>query len=221
MISNILFLLIAVKSSYASASAIGDEAVIAVPGSVIWSSTFSTGVKWFVLDGERSNSILPQGSIFNGNWRGETSQVNYGDDTQSRKSDDDGYDDRDQGAFAGISTELFSPLRNASSCRGYLLTLTGDGQRYKFSTGDTAAWDGIAWSSPFNTTAGEQIIVKVPFSELVPTIRVSTVKIFEPFNSKRIRDVQLTLSTFEHDGGLNPSFQPGPFHLMLKQISFY
>ena len=101
------------------------------------------------------------------------------------------------------------------------MTLTADGQRYKFVTHDMAAWDGIAWSAPFNTTAGAQIVIRVPFGELVPTVRGNIVNTFLPFNTQHICDVQLTLSKFEYDGVLNPSFQPGPFQLMLNQISFY
>ena len=206
MISSIIFFLIAVASSCASATKMDEKPVVVGPGSVIWSSTISTGVKWYALDdvvmGGKSKTNLPPGSKFDGHWTGVVSTAN-------------------NGGFAGIRTELFMPPKNASSCGGYSLTLTGDGQRYKFVTHDTPAWDGIAWSSPFNTTAGEQIIVKVPFSELIPTLRANTVKIFEPFNTECICDVQLTLSKFEYDGVLNPSFKAGPFHLMLKQISFY
>ena len=218
---HILFLLIAVASSYASASAVEKKPVIVGPGSIIWSSTYSNGVKWFVLDGEQSNTILPRGNKFEGNWTGETSSVTYRNDDQNHHGDDDGYDDHDQGASVGIRTELFSPPKNASSCSGFSMTLTGDGQRYKFVTRDPTAWDGIAWSAPFNTTAGVQIVIRIPFRKLVPVIRISSVKIFQPFNSKRIRDVQLTLSEIEYYGVLNPSFLAGPFHLMLSQISFY
>ena len=206
MISNILFLLIAVVSSCASATRMEEKPAVVGPGSVIWSSTFSTGVKWYALDdgvmGGKSKTNLPPGSKFDGNWTGVVSTAN-------------------NGGFAGIRTELFSPAKNASSCSGYSITLTGDGQRYKFVTHDTAAWDGIAWSAPFNTTAGVQIVIRVPFGELVPTVRGNIVNTFLPFNTQHICDVQLTLSKFEYDGVLNPKFQPGPFQLMLNQISFY
>ena len=33
--------------------------------------------------------------------------------------------------------------------------------------------------------------------------------------------LQLTLSKFEYDGGLNPSFREGPFRLEVDAISFY
>ena len=206
MISNILFLLIAVVSSCASATSMMEKPVVVGPGSFIWSSTFSTGVKWYALDdgviGGRSKTNLPPGSKFDGNWTGVVSTGN-------------------NGGFAGIRTELFSPPKNASSCSGYSMTLTGDGQRYKFVTRDMTAMDGIAWSTPFNTTAGVQIVIRVPFGELVPTMSDNIVNTFLPFNTQHICDVQLTLSKFEYYAVLNPNFRAGPFQLMLNQISFY
>ena len=205
MVSN-FFLLIAVVTFYASTSRMEGKPVVVSPGSVVWDSNSTSNVEWYALDdgvmGGKSKTNLPPGIKFDGNWTGVVSTAN-------------------NGGFAGIRTRLFSPLKDASACSGYLLTLTGDGQRYKFVTRDTAAWDGIAWSAPFNTTIGEQVIIKIPFNELIPTMRASTVRISHPFNTKHISDVQLTLSKFEYDGVLNPSFQAGPFHLFLDQISFF
>jgi hypothetical protein len=44
--------------------------------------------------------------------------------------------------------------QDMSSCRGFLIKVKGDGQRYKFISRDDDQWNGIAWSYSFDTVNG-------------------------------------------------------------------
>ena len=54
---------------------------------------------------------------------------------------------------------------------------------------------------------GKSAEVKIPFSRLIPTKFARTAAQSTPFDSSRVTAVQLTLSKFEYDGGLNPKFK--------------
>jgi hypothetical protein len=56
---------------------------------------------------------------------------------------------------------LFSPFKDASACRGFVLKVKGDGKRFKFIARDDTEWNGIAWSTSFDTIAGKDIEVKI------------------------------------------------------------
>jgi hypothetical protein len=101
-----------------------------------------------------------------------------------------------------------------------MLKVRGDGQRYKFVARDSDNWNGIAWSTSFDTISGQQTEVKVPWDTLKPTMRARIVE-SAPINLKTITGIQMTLSKFEYDGGISPSFKEGPFRLELDEISFY
>ena len=207
MISRLIFASFAATKFCSSTSEMTEDLSVASPGSVIWNTASTQAdLGWYALDdgvmGGVSKTNLPPGTKFTGDWNGHVSTAN-------------------NGGFAGIRTRVFSPLIDASSCGGFLLSVIGDGQRYKFVARDNVAWDGVAWSTSFDTTAGEQIEVKVPFNKLIPTRRASTVKSAAPLNTGGLTDVQMTISKFEYDGGLNPSFKEGPFRLELKQISLF
>jgi Complex I intermediate-associated protein 30 (CIA30) len=175
-------------------------------GSVIYSASSTTvDLGWYALDdvvmGGASKSNLNPGTKFDGVWTGYVTTAQ-------------------NGGFAGIRTKPLSPIKDASSSLGFVLDLKGDGQRYKFIARDSLDWSGIAWSTSFDTTPNEQMQVKIPWDKLIPTMRARTV-VSEPFNKKRITAVQLTLSKFEYDGGISPSFKEGPFRLELNQISLF
>jgi hypothetical protein len=54
---------------------------------------------------------------------------------------------------------------------------------------------------------GKSIEVKIPFTRLIPTKFARTAPQSTPFDSSHVTALQLTLSKFEYDGGLNPKFQ--------------
>ena len=100
-------------------------------GDVLW-STEEQKVSWGPLDdvvmGGVSKSNLEVGQPFDGKWTGFVTSAN-------------------NGGFAGIRSKIFEPKLDASSCRGIILKLKGDGNRYKFIGRDDVEWNGIAWST--------------------------------------------------------------------------
>jgi Complex I intermediate-associated protein 30 (CIA30) len=173
-------------------------------GSIVWSSSpDSTDLGWYALDdvimGGQSKSNLPPGSKFDGIWTGMVTT-------------DGG------GGFAGIRTKPFPSPIDASAASGFLLDLTGDGQRYKFIARDTADYSGVAWATSFDTVPNQRMQIEIPWDMLIPTMRARKV-VSSPFNKSRISAVQMTLSKFEYDGATSPSFKNGPFRLELHKIS--
>lgn len=173
--------------------------------SVIWSIDNPT-MDWGPLDdvvmGGVSKSDLKVGQKFDGNWTGFVTTEN-------------------NGGFAGIRTKLFKTPSDVSSCKGLVLKVKGDGLRYKCIIRDDDEWNGIAWSKSFDTVANKELSIKIPFDSFVPTKFAKTVPMTVPFNKKSLSAIQLTLSKFEYDGGLNPKFREGPFKLQLESILTY
>jgi len=163
-------------------------------------------VEWGALDdvvmgGVSKSNIDPK--TFTGYWTGFVTSAN-------------------NGGFAGIRSKLFEPPRDCRSARGVILSLTGDGNRYKFIARDDVEWNGIAWSYSFDTQAGKQIQVKIPFEKLRPTRFARTdPTIGRPFNSENLTGLQMSLSKFEYDGALNPKFTEGSFALQLESIKLF
>ena len=122
------------------------------------------------------------------------------------------------GGFAGIRTKLFSTPLDARGSTGFRLTVRGDGQRYKFIARDSNEWNGIAWSKSFDTIKGQETTHMVKFSDLVPTKFARVVTDAGKFRQDRLSGLQVTLSKFEYDSGLNPKFTPGPFYLDIDKI---
>lgn len=125
------------------------------------------------------------------------------------------------GGFAGIRSKLMTPPKDITRASGFQLKVKGDGQRYKFIVRDDEQWNGIAWSTSFDTKKDSIVTVKVPISQLKPTRFAKTLKDHPPFNKTHLSGMQVTLSKFEYDGDLNPRFTPGPFSLMLEEIALY
>lgn len=174
-------------------------------GDVIWSKEdpkIAFGPLDDVVMGGVSKSNLEVGAKFDGLWTGFVTSAN-------------------NGGFAGIRSKIFDPKLDASSCRGLVLKLTGDGNRYKFIGRDDVEWNGIAWSTSFDTIANKFIEVKIPFTKLKPTRFARTVTGIPPFNSKFFTGMQLSLSKFEYDGDLNPKFTEGSFKLDLESVKLF
>mmetsp|Transcript_16555 Transcript_16555/g.22790 ORF Transcript_16555/g.22790 Transcript_16555/m.22790 type:complete len:248 (+) Transcript_16555:3-746(+) len=178
------------------------------PNDVLWSSTESKGkfqndFAWGPLDdvvmGGVSKTDLNPGQAFEGKWTGFTSSLN-------------------NGGFAGIRTKLFDPPLDLSACKGLRIRFVGDGQRFKFIVRDDDDWNGIAWSSSFDTEKNKLVDVKVPFEKFTPTRFARRLPSLTPFNKKTLRGIQLTLSKFEYEGDLNPKFKEGPFSVVVDSI---
>ena len=125
------------------------------------------------------------------------------------------------GGFASVRTRNFEPPLNLSGYVGIELQVKGDGQRYKFLIRDEDSWDSVAYSYSFDTTPDEWIMVRVPFSQLVPVFRARIMEGQRSLNTAQIRSLQLMLSKFEYDGALNPHFRTGEFRLLVRTIAVY
>eukprot|EP01041_Mallomonas_annulata_P014297 gene14297-30422_t len=175
------------------------------PNDILW-STENKSIEWGPLDdvvmGGVSKSNLSPGQKFDGRWTGIVTSAN-------------------NGGFAGIRTKLFQPPLDASNCKGIILRLQGDGNRFKCIARDNDEWNGIAWSKSFDTIANKIIEVKISFDDLIPTRFAKSLPTSAPFNKKTLSAIQLTLSKFEYDGGLNPKFKEGEFALTLESIRMF
>lgn len=124
------------------------------------------------------------------------------------------------GGFASVRSRNLEPPLNLSGYRGLRLQLRGDGNRYKFFLRDSEGWDSLAYAQAFDTVAGQEITVDLPFERFQPVFRARIVEA-PPLNQASIRSLQVMLSKFEFDRQLNPRFSAGPFQLDLIRLSAY
>jgi putative NADH-flavin reductase len=125
------------------------------------------------------------------------------------------------GGFVSVRTRNFEPPLDLSQAEGVELCVKGDGDRYKLLLRSESGWDSLAYSYSFDTIPDTQMLIRVPFTELIPVFRAKTVKDAQPFDASRVYAFQLMLSKFEYDGALNPHFSSGPFQLQVKFIKTY
>jgi hypothetical protein len=126
------------------------------------------------------------------------------------------------GGFTGVRSKTLARPLDLSQCAGIKLRATcATGFRYKCILRDSIDWNGIAWTSSFTMPKGGEKTVALPFASFVPTLFARTVPDSPPLRTDRILAVQLSLSKFEYDGGLNPTFREGRFNLTLRDIETY
>lgn len=125
------------------------------------------------------------------------------------------------GGFASVRNRNFEPPLDLSAYEGIQLRVKGDGKRYKCILRCEGKWDGISYCYSFDTIANTWITVRVPFAQLRPVFRAKSVPEADPLDTRRIYSIQLMLSKFEYDGGLNPKFEPGFFALEIETIDAY
>ncbi|NET88422.1 MAG: NAD(P)H-binding protein [Kamptonema sp. SIO1D9] len=125
------------------------------------------------------------------------------------------------GGFASVRNRNFQPPLDLSSYAGIELRVKGDGKRYKFIMRCENNWDGISYCYSFDTVKDEWITVRIPFKDLIAVFRAKTVPDAPAFAASKTYSVQLMLSKFEYDKGLNPTFEPGYFQLDVESIKAY
>jgi hypothetical protein len=123
------------------------------------------------------------------------------------------------GGFVGIRCKSIGPL-DLSATTGVVLKVRPDGteRRFKFVLRDSTDFNGICWTASFTvgspsltslvaSVVGSDISesVHIPYDTLVPTIFAKTVPEVS-LDLANVVGVQIALSTFEYDGGLNPLF---------------
>ena len=124
------------------------------------------------------------------------------------------------GGFASVRTRNFDPPLNLSNYEGIELRVQGDGKRYKFIMRCEGKWDGVGYCYSFDTIYNCWTTVRIPFKDLIPVFRAKTQDI-EAIDPQKIYSMQLMLSKFEYDGGLNPKFERGLFALEVDYIKAY
>jgi hypothetical protein len=127
------------------------------------------------------------------------------------------------GGFASIRTQNFNPPLDLSNYQGISLKVRGSGsaQRFKLFLRPSEQWDGISYGYSFDTNANAFTDLRIPFSNLMPVKRAKIVNDAPPLERRQVSSIQIMLSKFEYDGGLNPSFRPGEFELELCSIGAY
>lgn len=128
---------------------------------------------------------------------------------------------QNSGGFASVRTRNFKEPLNLAGYDGVELLVKGDGQRYKFILRTESQWDGVSYCYSFDTQKDCWINVRVPFDALIRVFRAKTLKDAPSFDSSHIYALQLMLSKFEYDGGLNPKFEPGGFALQVETVKAY
>jgi monofunctional biosynthetic peptidoglycan transglycosylase len=94
---------------------------------------------------------------------------------------------------------------------GLELRVKGDGRRYQLRLRTNSRFDGVAYTSSFDTVDGEWISVKVPFRACAPTFRGRTVADAPALDPDEIRQI----------GFLIGDYQEGPFRLEIETIKTY
>lgn len=126
------------------------------------------------------------------------------------------------GGFASVRSRTIQPPLDASRYAGIELRVCGDGQRYKCILRTESAWDGVGYTVSFDTSStGDWETIRLPFEAFVPVFRARTMKDSPALDVGSICSVQLMLSKFEYDGGLNPKFKEGNFELQVERITAY
>ena len=122
------------------------------------------------------------------------------------------------GGFASVRTRNFEPPLDASGCTGLALRVYGDGRRYKAILRNEAGWDSPTPCASFDTTAGQWQTVELPWAAFKPVFRAKTVPGGPRVDPSRIVSLQIMLSKFEYDGGLNPTHRVGEFRLPISKV---
>ncbi|EXI77482.1 MAG: Complex I intermediate-associated protein 30 (CIA30) [Candidatus Accumulibacter appositus] len=73
------------------------------------------------------------------------------------------------GGFASVRSPVTTPVGDGASA--YLLSVRGDGKRYKFSVRTGPDFDGVAYQAGFQPPSGEWTLVRLALADFVPTWR--------------------------------------------------
>jgi monofunctional biosynthetic peptidoglycan transglycosylase len=113
------------------------------------------------------------------------------------------------GGFASVRSRPKEWDLGASA--GIMLKIRGDGGRYKFNLRTDAAFDGILYVAPFETTAGKWQTVRLPFDRFRASFRGRAMPDAALLDPSRIVSLGLLIS----------DKQAGPFRLEIAWIGTY
>ncbi|WP_313951639.1 CIA30 family protein [Accumulibacter sp.] len=110
------------------------------------------------------------------------------------------------GGFASVRSPLIaSKSMGGAAC---LLTVRGDGKRYKFSIRTGAEFDGVNYQSAFQPPAGEWTTIRLAAADFVPTWRGRVLDHLPPLDPSSAQQVGLLIA----------DRQMGPFKLDLRVV---
>lgn len=116
---------------------------------------------------------------------------------------------KNNGGFA--STRSPAITEDIRSCDGIELMLTGDGKSYKCGIRTNNKFDGVTYQASFETAAGKEQIIQIPFNVFVPTWRGRQLSESSRMNPGEINNISFLIS----------DKQEGAFQLEIKSISGY
>ena len=130
------------------------------------------------------------------------------------------------GGFVSCRSPRWSPPLDLSAAGAIELVLQGDGRRYKFAvaSSDLAGKladlvpGGLRWVRDFDTQPTGTTTVRIPFADLLPTLRANPVSIPLRFDPSRVVQMQILHSRFAEDGSENNGFRPGPLRLLVQKL---
>jgi len=183
------------------------------PGETLWKASEKNDFDWFPLDDVVMGGVSESGFEQNsGVWSGTVTEAN-------------------NGGFVGIRTSPSFQL-DMSKCKGIELKIANsNGRRFKFIVRDSTDFNGICWTSSFDSPKSNIFSsvlkktenfssVKIPFNKQIPTIFARSVP-GQTFDLSNVVGFQCAYSKFEYDGDLNKNFELGDFSLQLIEVCAY
>jgi monofunctional biosynthetic peptidoglycan transglycosylase len=113
------------------------------------------------------------------------------------------------GGFASVRTLIENTTINDYD--GVMIKVKGDGKIYSIRFRLNRNFDGISYQGKFTADEGIWKIVKIPFTEFIPTFRGRTIPDQPELNSKDIKQL----------GFLIADNQFGNFNIFIEWIKFY
>jgi hypothetical protein len=95
------------------------------------------------------------------------------------------------GGFASVRSPSFAALGDGGA---FMLTVRGDGKRYKFSVRTDAAFDGVSHQAAFQPPPGEWVVVRLAAADFLPKWRGRIVDNAPPLDPARTRQLGLLIA---------------------------
>ena len=101
------------------------------------------------------------------------------------------------GGFASVRSPSFAALGGGGA---FLLTVRGDGKRYKFSVRTDTAFDGVSYQAAFQPPPGEWVVVRLAAADFLPTWRGRIVNNAPPLDPARAQQLGLLIADRQAGG---------------------
>jgi hypothetical protein len=101
------------------------------------------------------------------------------------------------GGFASVRSPSFAALGDGEA---FLLTVRGDGKRYKFSVRTDAPLDGVSYQAAFQPPPGEWVVVRLAAADFLPKWRGRIVDNAPQFDPARAQQLGLLIADRQAGG---------------------